>query len=516
MKPEKRIWAPLVHGRTYEVDYRSNLLAVPEWFSATDLAWAMPFIQGTFDSFLVKGLPEPVHWSMFKNERYCVVGLTCLAHQVSEDMNRDIGNRVLPVFLGYICKEVHAPILPKMEIGAKSSEANPSTGQFSELYRFVRNRWHEKRQSNQLTPVKETFELEVANYELSKETNGKLNLQPEQTALWPISHPYHVLADDQRLWSAASHYPGPVSLCMGLSRQSTAVAGPFLNATAYDVQRVVTLPKPVKEPIEQAKQPAEESQTASARKQSFQNQRPTSPYGESPEPERGQSSEGRYSGLMNLGRKLGHIAGHAQNILRGSSEAEYYANQEVPPSSHNSPTSDRRRREPSTPPNQPRYDWQNPEVGQGTEAKPSKSQRGLQGSGGQAKPASSPASGQRNQQSQPSLKGNRDGSQVNPNQPPIQHAPPPKAPVPKRKRDWFGTETPTSDSANTNAKEKPEKEKQGKPDWFGTPASPQPTDTHPEDAQPQDALQADAAQLAQSEGSQPARPGEIAEQQTGN
>lgn len=244
-------WEPLVHGRTYQVDYRSNLLAVPAWFEAGDISWVMPFILGTFDSFLVRGLAEPVHWSVFKNQRYCVVGLTCLAHQVSEDMNQDMGNRVLPVFLGYISRNIAEPVLPRMEIGEKGN-AETKGGQFSELYHYVRQRWYEKRQDRESkvedTP-ENTFDLEIADYPLDEDV--RLNVEGNRIKIWPVPQKNGkdwLLARDEALWAAVSHHQGPVSLCLGLSRQGTAINGPFLNASAYDVQEIVRVYKPVKEP----------------------------------------------------------------------------------------------------------------------------------------------------------------------------------------------------------------------------------------------------------------------------
>ncbi len=246
--PLTRKWEPLVHGRTYEVDYRSNLLAVPAWFEPEDITRVMPFILGTFDTFLVKDLPGPVHWSVFKNEHYCVVGLTCMAHRVSEDMNRDVGNRVLPVFLGYISREIKKPMLPRMEFG---KDGNPKhvDGQFSQLYKYARDRWYEKSwQAREIYRVEDTFELEIADYPFHKDL--VLNTEEGRITLWPVlpEKESWSLARDKGLWAAASHHPGPVSLCLGLSRQGTAIAGPFLNASAYDVHEQVTVDKPVKEP----------------------------------------------------------------------------------------------------------------------------------------------------------------------------------------------------------------------------------------------------------------------------
>ncbi|NJN08167.1 MAG: hypothetical protein HC815_09270 [Richelia sp. RM1_1_1] len=69
-------WSALVYGRTYEVDFR--LIAMPEDFNDEDKKWALKYILGTTRS--PEKLPEQPRWSLFKNDKYCVVGVTALPY----------------------------------------------------------------------------------------------------------------------------------------------------------------------------------------------------------------------------------------------------------------------------------------------------------------------------------------------------------------------------------------------------------------------------------------------------
>ena len=71
-------WAPLVYGRTYEVDYK--LPAIPEDFSPEDRNWALQYITVTLrEPDKLKNNPR---WSLFKNERYLVIGVSCMFREI--------------------------------------------------------------------------------------------------------------------------------------------------------------------------------------------------------------------------------------------------------------------------------------------------------------------------------------------------------------------------------------------------------------------------------------------------
>ena len=91
-------WAAIVYGRTYHQDFR--FITVPQDFSAQDLNWASAYIVATTrQARYLSGSPR---WSLVKNSRYCIVGITCtikdlLGHTVKDDRDRPLYG-----FFGYV------------------------------------------------------------------------------------------------------------------------------------------------------------------------------------------------------------------------------------------------------------------------------------------------------------------------------------------------------------------------------------------------------------------------------
>lgn len=98
-------WSAIVYGRTWELDYR--FLAIPEDFTDIDKQWARTYILETMHS----GLKLYQRWSMFKNQKYCIIGLTYRIYDLigenslSEfDIRYDKADRYIYVFVGYVAK----------------------------------------------------------------------------------------------------------------------------------------------------------------------------------------------------------------------------------------------------------------------------------------------------------------------------------------------------------------------------------------------------------------------------
>jgi hypothetical protein len=217
-------WAPIVHGRTLYVDYRPNLIVVPEGFTQREIEWAQKHILATTPWLDFSQRPL---WSVFTGERYGIAGVTCWASDVSADMTHDEGQRRrLYVFLGYAAA-LPLPGLPPLELAA-----------FAPLYDFVRKRWLERDyDSRDLHP--HPFTLEPPLIETEGET-AKLNGEIRKAAVWPVS-------EDERLWRAAGR-ERTVSLCLGLTRSQEVLKSPFLNATAQDVHQPRVLLRPQEQP----------------------------------------------------------------------------------------------------------------------------------------------------------------------------------------------------------------------------------------------------------------------------
>lgn len=215
-------WAPIVHGRTLYVDYRPNLIVVPEGFTEREIEWAQKYIFATTRSLEFSERPL---WSVFTGERYGIVGVTCWASDVpdvSSDMTHEELGRRLYVFLGYVAP-LPLPGLPPADLAV-----------FAPLYEFVEKRWLE-RDYNSRDLHTYPFTLDPPLIETGEST-AKLNLDLPQAAVWPVS-------EDEHLWRAAGR-EGTVSLCLGLTRSQEVLKSPFLNATAQDADQFRVMLRP--------------------------------------------------------------------------------------------------------------------------------------------------------------------------------------------------------------------------------------------------------------------------------
>ena len=74
----QRQWAAIVYGRTYHLDFR--FITIPHDFTASDITWASQHILAT--THQARNLPSNPRWSLFKNDSYCVVGITCMVRDL--------------------------------------------------------------------------------------------------------------------------------------------------------------------------------------------------------------------------------------------------------------------------------------------------------------------------------------------------------------------------------------------------------------------------------------------------
>lgn len=226
-------WAPIIFGRTFEVDFR--LLVKPTGF--TNDKWAIRHIQDTFEAFAASEQDIP-RWSMFRNERYCTIGVTCkvsLLGDIAIGMDKDRVGRPLHVFLGYVSMAPF-PILPPRDMTI-----------FRELYRFVQTRWMDKSwNGDTITESDYTVALPECEPQLAPQI--ELNTNSMHVAVYSRQY-------NDELWAAAA-LPGdyPLSLCLDLARQRNAKEGLFFNASSFDIIHNMvlldhpTIPQPAPKP----------------------------------------------------------------------------------------------------------------------------------------------------------------------------------------------------------------------------------------------------------------------------
>ena len=250
-------WSALVYGRTYEVDFR--LIAMPKDFNDEDKKWALKYILGTTRS--PGKLPQQPCWSFFKNDKYCVVGVTCMARELigdssndnAEDFTRDKSTsgglgRPLYGFFGYVAKldGQNLPPIPKY--------LDTNLEAFKPLYDYIKQCWYVK---NYESASREAIRSKYQ--EISYEANQPilenldqdyfdLNFNDDQTRLW-------LEEDKENLWltavQKAKESPDvSLSLCLNLASQRDALRSNFLNATAFDVRQKEDIPRQIERPVQ--------------------------------------------------------------------------------------------------------------------------------------------------------------------------------------------------------------------------------------------------------------------------
>lgn len=270
-------WSAIVYSRTYEVDFR--LIVIPDYFNDEDEKWAKNYILGTTRS--TGSLDVQPRWSLFKDDRYCVIGVTCRASDLvnstdlaGEDRTKDFQTRPLFTFVGYVTQVDQEEGLPSIP---------PYTGRNLELFKPLYQHyvcppdiWFVKSYEKASKELIKSNAQELIYPDIRQSTDlnlQKYQLQVDDTivSLWPDSE-----TDRENLWVAVTQraitYPNKsLSLCLGLSTQSEASYSPFWNATALNVvepvsvQRVKPVRKekpPVEEEIEQPSYPSVISETS--------------------------------------------------------------------------------------------------------------------------------------------------------------------------------------------------------------------------------------------------------------
>lgn len=240
------LWSVIVYGRTKEADYR--FLAIPDDFGEQEQNWTRKYIHGTTVN-REKLLGNP-RWSLFKNHKHCVFGVTCMVQELVgserkyEYMAKDGGRRSLHIFVGYVAQINEdfnsLRILPVLE--------NLEFFKYRDLFTSLEKLWHLK--SYEL--INRKIDEYPYNFKLPNDTELRDNfnelipcLEGENQAL--------ILPNDQEnrhnLWLNCCKffdYPYkyiPLSLCLSLPEKRDVLEGPFLNATTSDATQHIKLPK---------------------------------------------------------------------------------------------------------------------------------------------------------------------------------------------------------------------------------------------------------------------------------
>ena len=227
----RKQWAAIVYGRSYHLDFR--FITIPEDFQQSDTAWAAEHILATTRQ--ARNLTDLPRWSLFKNDRYCIIGVTCMVRdligQLGKDgmeiMAKDDLGRPLYVFVGYVTQlDQHKSLLNFPAYTGQHLAA------FKPLYRELEKIWlikdyQENSRHAALSPYQAlNSSIELISTEANVNQLIKLNNQrkrPKQLFLWSNTR-----ARNCQLWIAAAKCSTATSLCLDIKGKHL-VESPFLN-----------------------------------------------------------------------------------------------------------------------------------------------------------------------------------------------------------------------------------------------------------------------------------------------
>jgi hypothetical protein len=225
-------WSAIVYSATFSVDYR--FLAIPQDFNSENdenKKWLEKYV--TVTTSVPESLRKTPRWSLFRNEDFCVVGVTSMLKNLAKCSNsenplliktQDFQNREIYGFWGYITqiKDNEVIPIPKMNLQL-----------FHGLHTYVKDKWlaKEYNKRTEITEYNKEFshdDLVIVN-QLCNLKNGELNYKDNKVNLWSVS-------ENEALWSEIANSKDSISLCLNLAREIDAIKSDFSNATALDVR----------------------------------------------------------------------------------------------------------------------------------------------------------------------------------------------------------------------------------------------------------------------------------------
>lgn len=222
------IKATIIYGRTLDEGFR--LLVKPNDFGKDETEWAKKCILATVRSD--EKLPSGKRWAVFQNEKHCIVGVACMASELSSDMNTD-GKRNLYTFVGLVGRDY---------FGVPTMDVEPFRKAYEE---YVRPRWLDKFSSHAeaqrvADQFPSTYREEKLNLVIVPESQDivQWNMDFTRAKLFPDSE-----SRREKLWIEATRQARSkkdFSLCLGLARKKDVVEnGRFLNVTVVGLKEEI-------------------------------------------------------------------------------------------------------------------------------------------------------------------------------------------------------------------------------------------------------------------------------------
>lgn len=219
-------WAAIVYGRSYHVDFR--FITLPYNFTSKDTAWALEHILATTQQ--ARNLAGSPRWSLFKQDNFCIIGVTCMVRDLNDVMTRDDRGRPLYVFVGYVAQLEGERAIGIPAYGGSNIDC------FQDLYREVEKVWSfEDYERDSRSPFLSQYQTLNCPVEAVSATSNHSQLNdrskyPDKTYLWSSME-----QQNQLLWRASAGCSQPTSLCLNIKGKALNNS-PFLNQTVAHLE----------------------------------------------------------------------------------------------------------------------------------------------------------------------------------------------------------------------------------------------------------------------------------------
>lgn len=220
--------APLIHSRTYSVDFRPNFFAIPKDFDKNKIEWAKEFVLASTKE--LEFTRNDIRKLIFSDGEHCVVGITCYVSTLSKICNVPIeqtkdstGTRDVYVFLGltYEIKNDTEGLIFDIPLNI-----------FLDIYKKnVVPRWEDKVANDPLLLQYDSFPVNLSKgsfnldtFDVKSADNKKVLESNEETDAQLYKHTLSKIIFGQE-----------ISMCTKLSSLNSFAKSPFESATCLDI-----------------------------------------------------------------------------------------------------------------------------------------------------------------------------------------------------------------------------------------------------------------------------------------
>ena len=227
-------WAAIVYGRTYHLDFR--FITVPQDFTPEDLNWASTHIIATTGQ--ARNLAGSPRWSLFKNNSYCVAGVTCMIKDLIGHTVKDDWGRPLYAFVGYVTQ-----LTPDKKID-RLPPYSDRLDNFKTLYQEIERVWSVRDyDSDSRKPALSQYYpidfVKASNPSLLTTGLSTADNNANKIYLWSNN-----IEQNNQLWQASAQSLVPVATCLNI-KGKPLTNSPFLNQSNHQIKQFQVLERVV-------------------------------------------------------------------------------------------------------------------------------------------------------------------------------------------------------------------------------------------------------------------------------